>query len=220
MSYGKEMNMGDFILFMISKRQLLFDAVMQHILLSVFAVLLGMAVAIPLGILLTRKEKIAKPVMTMAGIIQTIPSLVLLGLAMPIFGIGTKTGLIVLTLYSILPILRNTFIGIHEVDSKYIEAAKGMGMSNIQILFDVEFPIALPVIIAGIRISTVYIISWATLAALIGAGGLGDLIFTGLQTYNYNMILLGAIPACLLALFAGALISAAQKAATPKGLRN
>lgn len=220
MLYGKEMKMADIVRFMISKRQLIVDATLQHIFISLVAVLLGALVAIPLGILLTRKKGMAKPIMAVAGIVQTIPSLVLFGLAMPVFGIGIKTGLIVLVLYSILPILQNTYTGIREVEHKYIEAAKGMGMGSIQVLLNIELPIALPVIVAGIRISTVYIISWATIAALIGSGGLGDLIFTGLQTYNYNMILSGALPACLLALVTGALIGAVQKAVTPKGLRN
>lgn len=212
--------MSDIIEFMITRKQLILDATLQHILISMMAVLLGALISIPLGVFLTRKPNIANPVMSVVGVIQTIPSLVLFGLAMPLFGIGFKTGLIVLVLYSVLPILRNTYTGIQEIDHKYIEAARGMGMSSLQALFNVELPIALPVIIAGIRISTVYIISWATIAALIGAGGLGDLIFTGLQTYNYNMILAGAIPACVLAIVSGAVIGFIQKAATPKGLKN
>ncbi len=202
------------------QKQAILNATAQHVVISVWAVLIGTLIAVPLGIALSRNQSAAKPVMTVVGIIQTIPSLVLFGLAMPLLGIGFRTGLIVLIVYSILPILRNTYTGMREVEYRYIEAAKGMGMSNAQILLDVELPIALPVIIAGVRISTVYIISWATLAALIGAGGLGDLIFTGLQTYNYNMILAGALPACLLALATGWLIGMAQRAATPKGLRH
>ena len=211
--------MIEFFSFFIEKIDILFVALQQHIYISVVSVLIGALLSIPAAIYLTRRPKIANPVMTAVGIVQTIPSLVLLGLAMPIFGIGFKTGLIVLVIYSILPILRNTYTGIKEIDGKYIEAAKGMGMNNMQRLFNVEIPVAMPLIITGIRISTVYIISWATLAALIGAGGLGDLIFTGLQTYNYNMILLGAIPACILALASSGLIGAMQKIIIPKGLR-
>jgi osmoprotectant transport system permease protein len=207
------------IIFMIQKKQLIWEATLQHVFIAGLAVLVGMMIAIPLGIWLTRQKTLAQPVITIAGILQTIPSLVLFGLAMPLFGIGVKTGLIVLILYSILPILQNTYTGIQEVDHQYKEAAKGMGMSPAQVLFNIELPIALPVIIAGIRISTVYIISWATVAALIGSGGLGDLIFTGLQTYNYNMILSGALPACILAVVTGWFIGLLQKAATPQGLR-
>jgi osmoprotectant transport system permease protein len=213
------MKMVDILGFMLHNRQLILNATAQHILISIWAVLVGTLVAIPLGIFLNRKRGLAKPIIAVAGIIQTIPSMVLFGLAMPLFGIGVKTGLIVLILYAILPILQNTYIGIQKIDHHYVEAAKGMGMSNFQVLFNIELPLALPVIIAGIRISTVYIISWATIAALIGAGGLGDLIFTGLQTYNYNMILSGALPACFLAIISGALIGLLQKAVAPKGLR-
>ncbi|RCX20997.1 osmoprotectant transport system permease protein [Anaerobacterium chartisolvens] len=212
--------MVELIKFMVNQKQMILDATLQHIFISVLSVVIGALIAIPLGIWLTRKKRIAKPVMAAVGIIQTIPSLVLFGLAMPLLGIGIQTGLIVMVLYSILPILRNTYTGIQEVEQKYVEASRGMGMSNFQILTNVELPLALPVIIAGIRISTVYIISWATIAALINAGGLGDLIFTGLQTYNYNMILSGAIPACILAVLMGAVIGGLQKAVTPKGLRN
>lgn len=214
------MKMVELIKFMVNQKQMILDATLQHIFISVLSVVIGALIAIPLGIWLTRKKRIAKPVMAAVGIIQTIPSLVLFGLAMPLLGIGIQTGLIVMVLYSILPILRNTYTGIQEVEQKYVEASRGMGMSNFQILTNVELPLALPVIIAGIRISTVYIISWATIAALINAGGLGDLIFTGLQTYNYNMILSGAIPACILAVLMGAVIGGLQKAVTPKGLRN
>lgn len=212
--------MGDIAAFMIQKKGLILDATVQHVFISVLAVLIGTLLAVPLGIALSRNKRIAKPVMMIAGIFQTIPSLVLFGLAMPLLGIGIRTGLTVLIIYSILPILRNTYTGVQGVEYRYIEAARGMGMSNFQILFDIELPIALPVIIAGIRIATVYIISWATIAALIGAGGLGDLIFTGLQTYNYNMILAGAVPACVLALATGWFIGLVQKAATPRGLRS
>jgi osmoprotectant transport system permease protein len=210
--------MNEFIKFAAERQNDLFVALEQHILISIVAVSIGAAIAIPAGIFLTRRPKIANPVMAAVGITQTIPSLVLFGLAMPVFGIGIKTGLIVLVVYSIFPILRNTYTGIREIESRYIEAAMGMGMSNLQILFNVEIPAALPMVITGIRISTVYIISWATLAALIGSGGLGDLIFMGLQTYNYNMILLGALPACILALLSSWLIGLLQKLVVPRGL--
>lgn len=204
--------------FMADKHQMILNAAFQHLVISGIAVLIGTLLAVPVGIALTRNSRTAKPVMAAVGVVQTIPSLVLFGLAMPLLGIGFKTGLVVLILYSILPILTNTYTGIREVDANYIEAAKGMGMSGTQILFNVELPIALPAIIAGVRISTVYIISWATVAAMIGAGGLGDLIFTGLQTYNFKMILSGALPACLLALLTGWVLGGIQKLAIPKGL--
>lgn len=212
--------MKELISVIVERHDLILNATLQHISIALLAVLIGTAVAVPSGILLTRNKKTASIVLGISGVVQTIPSLVLFGLALPVFGLGFKPALIVLSLYSILPILRNTYIGINEVDGKYIEAARGMGMSGLQRLYMVELPIALPVIIAGIRISLVYIISWATVAALIGAGGLGDLIWTGLQSYDKNLIMAGAIPASLLALLVGAIIGAIQKKATPRGLKS
>lgn len=190
-----------------------------HIELVVISVLIGILIAIPLGIFLTRHKKAAKPVLAIAGMVQTIPGLVMLGFALILIGIGMLPSIVVLTIYALLPILRNTYTGITEVSKSYIEAARGIGMKNSQILFKVELPLALPTIISGVRISTVYIVSWATLAGLIGAGGLGDLIFTGLSTYNINYILAGAIPSAILAFILSGLVGLLQKALTPRGLR-
>lgn len=194
-------------------------ALLVHIQMSLLSILFAMLIAIPAGVLLTRHEKPAKFVLAVAGVIQTIPGLVMLGIGLLLFGLGMLPSVIVLVAYAVLPILQNTYTGIREVDGLYTEAAKGIGMSNFQILTKVEMPIAVPAIMAGIRLSLVYIISWATLAALIGAGGLGDLIWTGLSCYDTNMILAGAIPASLLAIAAGLLIDLIQKAATPRGMR-
>lgn len=190
----------------------------QHIELVLAAVGVGIIISLPLGIFLTRHPRLANPVLTIAGIVQTIPGLVMLGFALLLFGVGFVPALVVLTLYSILPILHNTYLGIEQVSAKYKDAARGIGMTNLQILFQVELPLALPTIISGIRISTVYIVSWATLAGMIGAGGLGDLIWTGLSTYNTNYILAGAIPSAILALLFSALISLIQRLLTPRGL--
>ena len=134
-------------------------------------------------------------------------------------GIGRPTAILVLTLYSILPILRNTYTGISDVADSYIDAAKGMGMNGRQVLFRVELPIALPVIVTGIRISSVYIISWATVATIVGGGGLGDIIFIGVARNNHSLILMGAIPASLLAITTSFVIGRIAKAVTPRGLR-
>lgn len=211
--------MNNFVEFVMKERELITSATVQHIYIALLAVTIGTLIAVPSGIWLTRHRKVANYVLGISGVIQTIPSLVLLGFALIVFGLGTTPALVVLAAYSILPILRNTYTGIREVDDMYVEAAKGMGMTDMQILCMVEIPLALSVIIAGIRISLIYIISWTTLAALIGAGGLGDLIWTGLATYNRNMILGGAIPASVLALIVGALIGLIQKLATPRGLK-
>lgn len=194
-------------------------ALLQHIRISGISILLAILIAVPAGILLTRHEKAAKPVLAVAGIIQTIPGLVLLGIGLMLFGLGDVPAVVVLVGYAVLPILQNTYTGIREVEDLYVEAARGIGMSDLQLLLSVELPIAMPAVVAGIRLSTVYTISWATLAALIGAGGLGDLIWTGLSTYNSNMILAGAIPASLLAVLSGLVIDLIQRAVTPRGLR-
>ncbi len=194
-------------------------SVLEHIRLVTVSVLVGIVVSIPLGILLTRNRRAAGIVLALAGVVQTIPGLVMLGFALILIGIGLLPALVVLSLYSILPILRNTYTGITEVEPSLIEAARGIGMSGAQILFGVQLPLALPTIVSGIRISAVYIVSWATLAGLIGAGGLGDLIWTGLATYNTNYILSGAIPSAVLAFLISGLVGLVQNMITPRGLR-
>ena len=195
------------------------SSLFQHLSLVFWAVAIGMVIAVPVGIILSRHRKIAAPVLAFAGTIQTIPGLVMLGIALIFWGIGTKPALIVLSLYAILPILRNTYTGITDINPGYVEAARGIGMTSMQRLLKVELPIATPTIIGGIRISTVYIISWATLAGLIGAGGLGDLIWTGLSTYNTNYILAGAVPSAIMAILFNLLIGGLQRGITPRGLR-
>lgn len=206
--------MYSFIGFLLKERSLVLTAVRQHILISLVAVVLGIIVAFPMGIFLTRHKKAASVVLGILGVVNTIPSLVLLGVAMIVLGLGFVPAVAVLFIYSLLPIMRNTYTGIKNVDAKYIKAARGMGMSPLQILQKAQIPLALPVIIAGIRLSSIYIVSWATLSAFIGAGGLGDLIWMGLQSFNYNMVLAGAVPATLLALLTSFLLSWAEKAAT------
>lgn len=194
-------------------------SIVEHIQLVTISVLVGIAISIPLGIVLTRNKRAASIVLALAGVVQTIPGLVMLGFALILIGIGLLPALVVLSLYSILPILRNTYTGITEVEPSLIEAARGIGMSRAQILFGVQLPLALPTIVSGIRISAVYIVSWATLAGLIGAGGLGDLIWTGLASYNTNYILSGAIPSAVLAFLISGLVGLVQNLITPRGLR-
>lgn len=195
------------------------DALWGHVQLSLISCIASILLAIPMGIILTKHEKTAKIVLAIAGIIQTIPGLVMLGIGLMLFGLGSQSAIVILVAYAILPIMQNTYTGIQGIDRLYVEAARGIGMSEVQVLLKVEMPIALPAIVAGIRLSAVYIISWATLAALIGAGGLGELIWTGLSSYDINMILAGAIPASLLAILAGLIIDIIQKAVTPRGMK-
>ncbi|WP_462419683.1 ABC transporter permease/substrate-binding protein [Salinicoccus sp. Marseille-QA3877] len=179
----------------------LFTALIEHIQLSFIALLIAVIIGMPLGILLTKTKKISEVVINIAAVMQTIPSLALLGLIIPLFGIGTVPAIIALVIYALLPILRNTYTGIDEVDESLVEAAEGIGMKPARRLFKVELPLAMPVIMAGIRTAMVLIIGTATLAALIGAGGLGDLILLGIDRNNMSLIIIGAIPAALLAIF-------------------
>lgn len=195
-------------------------ALQEHIILVAVPVGLAALVTIPLGILATRYRWIEVPVMSIGSVLQTIPSLALLALMIPLgFGIGQKPALIALFLYSLLPILRNTYLGIRNVDESVKEAATGMGMTYFQRLYMVELPIAFSVIIGGVRTATVIIIGTATLAAMIGGGGLGDFIVTGLGMVRDEMILLGAIPAALLALIADYGFGKLEYFLTPRGLR-
>jgi len=189
-------------------------AVEQHIGLSVVAILLGILDAVPVGVLLTYHTRAAKIVLGIFSVVNTIPSIVLLGVAMIFLGIGYVPAVAVLFVYSLLPIMRGTYTGIQEVSPNALKSAKGMGMSQIQMLRLVQLPLAMPSIITGIRLSAIYIISWATLAAFIGGGGLGDLIWMGLQTYNFNMVLCGAVPATLLSLLVSFLLNRLIKRAS------
>jgi len=171
--------------------------------------LLAAAAGIPLGIALTRRPRLARPVLGIAGVVQTIPSLALFGFLLPlplIGGIGARTAIVALLVYAMLPVLRNTYAGILSVDPAISEAATGLGMTPRQRLWWVELPLALPVVLAGVRIATVVSIGLATIAAAIGAGGLGVLIYRGIAIVDNRQILAGAVPAALLALAADGLL--------------
>lgn len=193
--------MNNFLDVFQDRRGQLLEALFEHIQISLISLLIAVLIAVPLGIYLTNKQKIAESVIGASAVLQTIPSLALLGLLIPIFGIGKVPAIIALVAYALLPILRNTYTGIKEVDPSLREAAVAMGMNTRKRLMKVELPLAMPIIMAGIRTSMVLIIGTATLAALIGAGGLGDLILLGIDRNNPSLIILGAIPAALLALF-------------------
>mgnify|MGYP001440900685 CR=1 FL=1 len=209
---------------LVQQTQLRWDEVVTatsvHIQLVFFSMIIATVIAVSLGILVTRVPQLKTVVLGGTGILQTIPSLALLGFMILIFGIGVKTAIAALFLYSLLPIMRNTYTGIKEVDPATIEAARGMGMTSAQILFRVELPLALPTIMAGIRTAAVINVGNATLAAFIGAGGLGDFIFLGITRGIDGLILLGAIPAALLAILIESLFTLIERWSTPKGLRN
>ncbi|HXC53564.1 MAG TPA: ABC transporter permease [Candidatus Limnocylindrales bacterium] len=190
----------------------------EHLVLVVVSVGAATLIAVPLGVLLTRRPALRQIVLGGAGIVQTVPSLALFGLLIPvplIGGIGTRTALIALTLYALLPILRNTVTGIEGVDPAVREAGIGMGMTDGQLLRRVEIPLAAGVILAGIRLATVVGIGVATIAAAIGAGGLGVLIFRGVAMLDHRTILAGALPAAFLAIAADLVLGAVERRMAP-----
>jgi osmoprotectant transport system permease protein len=200
-------------------QQDLLEQTLVHLGLSGAAVLLAIVVAVPAGIFLTRRQRMAEPVMTVIGLLQTVPSVALLAFMIPFLGIGTPPALAALFLYALLPILRNTYIGIREVSPAALEAGRGMGMTSGQLLWMVELPLAFRVIMGGVRVSTVLIIGWATLAAFVGGGGLGDTIMTGFAMVSPGYILAGGIPVTLIALLADFALGRVERAVTPRGIR-
>ncbi len=177
----------------------------EHLVLVFIAMASAIAIGIPLGIFITRQKQFAKPVLVVANAIQTIPSLAIFGflITVPLLGgIGKIPAIVALTLYALLPLILNTYTGLNQVDPGFIEAGLSMGMSRRQVLFYIELPLALNVILTGIRVSTVICVGIATIAAAIGAGGLGTFIFRGISTVNNQLILAGAIPSALIALTA------------------
>ena len=177
----------------------------EHLWLTLFAMLLATAIGLPLGILLTRHERLARPVIAMTNVIQVIPSLALFGLLLPVPWLGenaARLAILALTGYALLPIVRNTYAGIRSIDPALIDVAQAMGMTDGQRLWKVELPLGASVILAGLRTATVTCVGVATIAAAIGAGGLGELIFRGVASVDNGLVLAGAIPAALLALVA------------------
>lgn len=198
---------------------MLLTKTLEHLYISIFALVIAMIVAITLGILLSKREKLSKVSLTIAGILQTIPTLAVLALMILLFGVGKTPAIIALFLYVLLPILNNTIIGIQNIDPNLREAGRGMGMTNFQLMKDVELPLALSLILSGIRLSSVYVISWATLASYIGAGGLGDFIFNGLALFEPGMIITATILVTALALIVDYCLSRIEKWVVPKGLK-
>ncbi len=195
------------------------DLALEHLWLVGISTLLAVAIGIPLGILITRRPALHKPVIATANIIQTIPSLALFGFLLPAPWIGDRAGrlaILALMLYSLLPLIRNTYTGIRNVDPAVVETALGMGLTDSQLLFKVELPLAASVILAGVRVALVISIGLATIAAAIGAGGLGELIFRGLAMVNNSVILAGAVPAALMALIADTILGWLEKRFAPQ----
>lgn len=199
--------------FLLHRAEIL-SATLAHMLLVVISMSIAIVIAVPLGMLSVHNRVLRSASLTIANIFQTIPSLALFGFLIPIpfiGGIGKRTAIVALVLYALLPILRNTFVGLTGIDHAIIESAEAMGMTALQILFRVRLPLALSVILAGIRTATVITIGIATIAAAIGAGGLGTFIFRGVALVNDSLLLAGAIPAAFLALSADFLLSLLER---------
>ncbi|WP_153462617.1 MULTISPECIES: ABC transporter permease/substrate-binding protein [Sediminibacillus] len=204
-----------------SRQTMLWEKVWEHLQISIISLLIAVVVAVPLGIALTRSKRLAEPIIGITAVLQTIPSLAVLAFLIPFLGIGRQPAIVALIAYGLLPILRNTYTGIKEVDPALKEAATGMGMNTFRRLSKVELPLAMPVIMAGIRTSMVLIVGTTTIAALIGAGGLGELILLGIDRGGeINLILLGAIPAALLAVILDFILRIVERASVKAGFRS
>jgi osmoprotectant transport system permease protein len=209
------MNLWQFIL---QNHTEVLELTLEHLWLVGISTLLAVLIGIPLGILITRWPALNKPVLGGANIIQTIPSLALFGFLLPAPWIGARAdrlAILALALYALLPLIRNTYVGIQSVDPAVVEAGRGMGLTDRQLLFQVELPLAFGVIIAGVRVATVISVGLATIAAAIGAGGLGEYIFRGLAMVNNQVILAGAIPAAAMALLADLSLGWLEKRLSP-----
>jgi Periplasmic glycine betaine/choline-binding (lipo)protein of an ABC-type transport system (osmoprotectant binding protein) len=213
------MNLTEFFTYVSQNWGQIASLTLEHIRLTAVSVGIAILIGVPLGILVCYAKKLSKPVLGVASVVQAIPSMALLGFAIPFLGIGTLPAVSCVILYSLLPIIKNTVTGIESINPQTVEAAQGIGLTRFQILTKVQIPLALPVIMAGVRISAVTAVGLMTIAAFIGAGGLGFLVFSGIRTVNNNQILAGAIPACLLALLVDLLLGIVEKLVTPISLQ-
>ena len=209
----------EFIDYVIQNHEQIISLFLEHIELTFIAVGLSILIGVPIGILISYVRKLDKPILGLSSVIQAVPSMALLGFMIPFVGIGTIPAIIVVILYSLLPIIKNTYTGINGISESMIESAKGIGLTKSQILFKIQIPQTLPVIMAGIRISAVSAVGLMTMSAFIGGGGLGYLIFSGIRTVNNYQILAGAIPACILALFVDYFFSLIEKLVTPVSIQ-
>lgn len=210
------MNVFQFILQNHSEVQ---ELTLEHLWLVGFSTLLAMLIGIPLGIVIAHRPRLNKAVLASANIIQTIPSLALFGFLLPVPWLGERAdrlAILALTLYALLPMIRNTYTGIRGVDPAVVEAGRGMGLTDMQLLFQVELPLALSVILSGVRVALVISVGLATIAAAIGAGGLGEFIFRGLAMVDNRVILAGAIPAAVLALLADVSVGWLERRLQPR----
>ena len=208
-----------FFAYLAANSSQIFNLLLEHIRLTAIAVGVSILIGVPLGIFICYIRKASKTILGLANIIPAVPSMALLGCAIPLLGIGTLPAVVVVVLYSLLPIIKNTYAGIQGINPDTIEAASAIGMSRFQVLYKVQIPQALPVMMAGVRISAVTAVGLMTMAAFIGGGGLGYLVFAGIRTVDNYQILAGALPACLLALLVDFLFGIVEKLVTPLSLQ-
>ena len=194
-------------------------AIGVHTVYVLVSVSIGFALGLGLGVLLSRLPRLSKAVLPLLSVFQTIPGLVFIGVLFLWIGMRPATVIIALSVYAMFPVLKNTYTGLLGVEPRYLEAARGCGMSPLQSLERVELPLALPTIVAGLRMAAVYTVSWAVLAAMIGLGGLGEFVYQGVSSNNNTLIVAGAIPAAVLAVAIGSLIDLLQKRVTPRGMQ-
>lgn len=213
------MNIPPLFLQMFELRGQVLSLIGEHIQLTLTAMLIAVVIGLPLGVLISHYAPLRRTVLGFVNVVQSIPSMALLGFAIPLLGIGALPSVLTVALYALLPIVKNTYTGLSNIDASVIEAASGIGMTRTQVLFRVQFPQALPVIMSGVRISAVNSVGFMTLAAYVGAGGLGVLVYAGIRTLNNAQTLAGAIPACLLALFIDYFFGLVEKLVTPVSLR-
>ncbi len=194
-------------------------AILQHVMYVVIAVCVAVVIALVFSVVLSRFKKAARFLLPLVSVFQTIPGIVFIGLLMLKFGMTKLTAILALSIYAVFPILKNAYQGFVEIDKSYIEVAQGCGMNRRQILFQVEFPLAMPAIFSGIRMSVIYTVSWAILAAMIGQGGLGEFIYIGIDANVKEYIVIGSIPIAILAVLARMLVDFLDKKIVSKGLQ-
>lgn len=203
-----------------NRYQQILSLLLEHTRITFTALFVAIAIGVPIGILISTNKILSKVTMSIINAIQAIPSLALLGFLIPFFGVNEKTAITLVVLYAILPIVKNTFVGIVNIPQDTVQVAKGLGMNKAQVLFHVEIPMALPVIMAGVRISAVNSVGLVTIASYAGGKGLGFLVYSGINTVDMNMVLSGAIPAAILALAMDYLVSVVEKIIVSPGIRS
>ena len=208
------------MIFLIENFSQLLMRVWEHLFMSMTALMLGVLFAVPLGLVISRNKRLSNTIIAISSVLQTIPSLALLAMMVPIFGVGRFPAIIALFIYSLLPILRNTVLGMNSVNKDVVDAAKGMGLTNRQLIFKVQVPLSVSVIMSGIRLSAIYVVAWTSLASYIGAGGLGDFIFNGLANYDFKYIIMGTVPITLMALIIDGILGKLEERLTPKFKRS